>query len=160
MESYFGIQKSWKIQKTEFILSIFALLPWIRKPATQTMTKVEGYHITEPSALQMKLCVFACCSATEQQGQRVLCKAVGIWSFLRKEKETFCKVQTPFAWWKMCSNCHNHVLKINLCQSLKLLLLDIFWFFDKWKWWRRRKWWREVGYTSLYVTIFCVVTLL
>lgn len=40
------------------------------------MTKVVGYHITDPSALQMKLCVFACCSATEQQGWRVLCKAV------------------------------------------------------------------------------------
>lgn len=78
--------------------------------------------------------------------------AQGSWNmvtFLRKEKETFCKVQTPFAWWKMCSNCHNHALKINVCQSLKLLLLDIFWFFDKWKWWRRRKWWREVGCTSL-----------
>ena len=97
------------------------------------MTKVEGYHVAEPSALQMKLCVFACCSATEQQGQRVLCKTVwNMVTFLRKEKETFCKVQTPFfAPWKMCSDCHNHVLKINLCRCLKLLLLDIFWFCDK-----------------------------
>lgn len=70
-----GYRKVEKYNKLK-ILSIFALLPWIRKPATQTMTKVEGYHITYPSALQMKLCVFACCSATEQQYWQVLCKAV------------------------------------------------------------------------------------
>lgn len=79
---------------------------------------------------------------------------LGCWNmvtFLRKEKETFWIMQTPFTRWKMCSNCHNHVLKINICESLKLLLLDIFWFYDKWKWWRRRKRWREVGYTSLFL---------
>lgn len=33
-----------------------------------------------------------------------VCPVQGIWNivtFLRKEKETFCKVQTPFAWWKI-----------------------------------------------------------
>lgn len=60
------------------------------------MTEVEGYHITELSALQMKLCVFACCSVTGQQGQRVLRKAVGIWShFCAKKKKHFAKCRPP-----------------------------------------------------------------
>lgn len=33
--------------KIEFILSIFAFLPWMRKAGTQTMTRVEAYHITK-----------------------------------------------------------------------------------------------------------------
>lgn len=71
------------------------------------MTKVEEYRITKVSASQMALCVFACCSATEQKGQCVLCTGTRnmvtfyFLFFLRKEKETFCKVQTPFSWWKI-----------------------------------------------------------
>ena len=107
----------------------------------------------------MNLCVFVCCSATEP-----ISSVQGNWNMvtvLRIVKETFCwsadpffVVQTLFAYWKICINCHNPVLKIHFCESLKLFLLDIFWFFDKWKWWRQRKWWREMSYISLCLTIF------
>lgn len=82
----------------------FALLPCIRKPGTQTMTEVEGYHITKPSASQMKFCMFACCSATEQQRQCV--PVQGSWNmftFLCKEKKQFAKCRPPFAWWKIAA---------------------------------------------------------
>lgn len=113
--SYFGTQKSWKTKSNKFILSIFALLQWIRKPGTQTMTKMEGYQITDPSALRMKLCVFACCSATKVQCLLPLKMVI----FLRKEKKPLCRgadttanpPPVPFvvpsptsSWWKMCKN--------------------------------------------------------
>lgn len=51
------------------------------------MTKMEGYQITDPSALRMKLCVFACCSATKVQCLLPLKMVI----FLRKEKKTLCR---------------------------------------------------------------------
>lgn len=51
------------------------------------MTKMEGYQITDPSALRMKLCVFACCSATKVQCLLPLKMVI----FLRKEKKPLCR---------------------------------------------------------------------
>ena len=92
----FRCRKAEKYNKLNSYFPFFAPLPCTRKPRTQTMTEVEGYHITDPSALQMKLCVFACCSATEQQGQRVLREAVGVRShFCAKKKKHFAKCRPP-----------------------------------------------------------------
>lgn len=84
-----------KYKKLISYFPFFALLPWIRKPGTQTMTKVEGYHITKPSASQMKFCVFACCSATEQRASASLCKAVRIWSHLCAKKRNILQSADP-----------------------------------------------------------------
>lgn len=87
------------------INSYFPFLPLlqrIRKAGTQTMTKVEGYHITKVSASQMAFCVFACCSATdrrvrpEQEALRVRSHFVR----RKKKKQFFSKVQTPVSWRK------------------------------------------------------------